>query len=116
MNLRLTIGENTAIATLHDTPSARDFAAMLPLTLAFEKYADERIAYLPRKLTREGAPAGSTPKTGDIAYYAPWGNLAVFMHDFRYSTGLVPLGRIDDGLSFLQSNSPFSVLIERIDD
>jgi len=116
MRIRLLVGEQTATATLHDTPIARDFASMLPLTLQFEQYADERIAYLPRKLNREGAPSGMTPKTGDLTYYAPWGNLAIFMRDFRHSNGLLPLGRIDDGLSILQPTTPFSVHIERIDD
>jgi len=116
MRIRLVVGDQTATATLHDTPIARDFASMLPLTLQFEQYADERIAYLSRKLTREGAPAGITPNTGDLAYYAPWGNLAIFMRDFRYSTGLLPLGRIDSGLSILQPTTPLFVDIERIDD
>jgi len=116
VKIRLTAFEQSVTATLHDPPIARDFASMLPLTLQFEQYADERIAYLPRKLAREGAPSGMAPKTGDLTYYAPWGNLAIFMQDFRYSNGLLPLGRIDDGLSILQPTTPFSVHIERIDD
>jgi hypothetical protein len=31
---------------------------------------------------------------GDITYYAPWGNLAIFYRDFGYSPGLVRLGHI----------------------
>ena len=43
-------------ATLYDNPSARDFASMLPLDLTIEDYANnEKIAYLPRKLTEEGS-------------------------------------------------------------
>jgi len=116
MKIRLTAFDQTVTATLHDTPIARDFASMLPLTLQFETYADERIAYLPRKLTREGAPSGMIPKTGDLAYYVSWGNLAIFMQDFRYSNGLLPLGTIDGGLSILQPTTPFFVHIEHIDD
>ncbi|WP_337926728.1 cyclophilin-like fold protein [Paenibacillus caui] len=32
-----------------------------------------------------------------ITYYAPWGNLAIFYRDFRYSSGLIKLGSIDAG-------------------
>ncbi|MET9503768.1 cyclophilin-like fold protein [Streptomyces sp. NPDC006622] len=29
-------------------------------------------------------------RPGDLTYYAPWGNLAVFYHDASYAQGLVP--------------------------
>lgn len=34
------------------------------------------------------------PETGDITYYIPWGNLAVFVKPFRESSGLMPLGHL----------------------
>lgn len=34
------------------------------------------------------------PETGDITYYIPWGNLAVFVKPFRESNGLMPLGHL----------------------
>ena len=58
---------------------ARDFISLLPLTLTLEDYAKtEKISDLPRTLTKERAPAGSDPSVGDITYYSPWGNLAIF--------------------------------------
>jgi hypothetical protein len=50
---------------------------------------------LPKELSTKDAPAGIDPSVGDIAYYASWGNLAIFYKDFGYSRGLVKLGRID---------------------
>lgn len=38
---------------------------------------------------------------GDVAYYAPWGNLALFHKGFRHSAGLVRLGRISHGVQRL---------------
>ena len=58
------------------------------------------------------APAGTTPTAGTIAYYAPWGNLAIFYRDFAYSRGLIPLGRIDTGLAALKSDGVLKVRIE----
>jgi hypothetical protein len=96
MKIRIVSGNQVLTGVLYDNPSARDFASLLPLTLSLEDYNQtEKISRLPRKLNRQGAPEGHDPRKGDITYYAPWGNLALFYRDFRYSTGLVPLGRID---------------------
>jgi hypothetical protein len=116
MKIRMII-EGTAItATLADNGTARDFAALLPLTLTLEDYAaTEKISGLPRRLSTEGAPPGSDPDVGDLAYYAPWGNLAVFYRDFGYSIGLVKLGSIDAGVETLQRSGSLRVTIERIE-
>ena len=116
MNIKITIAGQIITATLEESDSARDFFAMLPLTLPFEDYAEtEKIAYLPRQLTTLGAPKGMDPDVGDISYYAPWGNLAIFYRDFGYSTGLIKLGRIESGLSHLTTTSAASITIETIE-
>lgn len=102
MKITIKLPDKTLTGTLFDTPTARDFASMLPLTLTLEDYSKtEKISDLPRKLTRDGAPAGAEPSVGDIAYYAPWGNLALFYKDFRYSDGLILLGKLDGGAEAL---------------
>ena len=65
---------------------------------------EEKIADLPTRLATQGEPAGYTPRTGDVAYYAPWGNLALFIKDFSYSAGLVKLGEIESGLDLLKQS------------
>ncbi len=83
-------------AVMYDNAAAGDFVSRLPLTLTLEDYnATEKIAVLPEKISVAGSPDGFTPEAGDIAYYAPWGNLAVFYRDFRYSEKLVLLGKIE---------------------
>lgn len=76
--------------------------------------ATEKISYLPRKLSTAGAPAGSDPSAGDITYYAPWGNLAIFYKDFGYSRGLIQLGRIDSGIEALNVPGSLKVTIEPV--
>jgi hypothetical protein len=89
-------------ATLDDNPTVRDFIARLPLIVALKDYAStEKIGYLPDKLTTQNAPPGSTPVVGDISYYAPWGNLAIYYKNFAYSAELVRLGRISCGIEHL---------------
>lgn len=108
MKVRIKIGEKEVTATLKDGETARDFASLLPLTVTLEDYAHtEKISDLPRRLSRDGAPSGSDPDVGDIAYYAPWGNLAIYYKDFGYSSGLIILGKIDRGVEAF--NVPGSV-------
>ena len=98
-----------------DNATSRDFVSLLPMSLTLEDYAaTEKISDLPRRLSTEGAPAGSEPSIGDIAYYSPWGNLAIFYRDFRYSSGLVKLGTIDSGIETLNVSGSAKVTIELI--
>ncbi|MGB7990003.1 MAG: cyclophilin-like fold protein [Candidatus Methylophosphatis roskildensis] len=113
MKIRLTINGRTVTASLNDNATARDFLSLLPLTLTLEDYAaTEKIAYLPRKLSTAGAPAGFDPSMGEITYYAPWGNVAIFYRDFRYSEGLISLGRIDSGIEALKVPGALKATIE----
>ena len=113
MKISLKLQDKTLTATLHDNPTAREFASLLPLTLTLEDYSKtEKISDLPKKLTKDGAPAGADPLLGDIAYYAPWGNLALFYKDFRYSDGLILLGKLDGGAEALSVPGSLKVTIE----
>ncbi|WP_435851085.1 cyclophilin-like fold protein [Streptomyces roseolus] len=97
MDIRATLDGRPVGAALNDSPVARDFAALLPLTLDLEDFHGiERIADLPRKLDTSGAPEPVAAKVGDLAYYAPWGNLALFHQDGPApSADLLILGRLD---------------------
>jgi hypothetical protein len=114
MKIHLRIQDEVLSATLRDTPTARDFASMLPLTLTLQDYAKtEKVGDLPRKLKTQGSPAGADPSVGDIAYYAPWGNLALYYKDFGYSDGLILLGKLDGGVEALAAPGSVKVTIER---
>ena len=102
MEITLTFDDTELTATLVDNETTQDLLSLLPLTLALSDYRDtEKMSYLPRQLSTAGAPDGHDPEVGDITYYAPWGNLAIFYDDFGYSPGLVRLGRIDSGIEAL---------------
>jgi len=137
MKIRLSIGEEHATATLYDNATARDFAALLPLSLTMNDYASiERVATLPRKLSTQGAPEGMAPVAGrtfrqprpcaqgapegmapvagELTHYAPWGNLAIFIQSRSWSRNLLPLGKVEEGLSILSRSGPYLMPIERI--
>jgi hypothetical protein len=117
MRIQITLdGIVIAWATLEPHACARDFAALLPLELPLADYdATEKIADLPRKLSLQGVPDAYTPSAGDISYYAPWGNLAIFYRDGAFSRGLVRLGRIDAGAHAIQHLQAVTIRIERAD-
>ena len=88
-------GVGTAI--LNDTNAAKSFYANLPLELNLKDYAGrEKIADLPAKLDFKGDPS-SDGKVGDLAYFAPWGNLVLFYKPQPYYDGLIKLGKFENG-------------------
>lgn len=115
MKIRLVVGEQVATATLYDNATARDLASLLPLSLTMTDYDTiERVSALPRKLSTQGAPEGMAPMAGELTHYAPWGNLAIFIEARSYSRSLLPLGKVDEGLSILSRPGPYKVRIERV--
>ena len=115
-NIRITLEDTVLTAVLMDSKTTQDFVSLLPLTLTLEDYVGtEKISDLPKRLSTEDAPSGSDPSVGDIAYYAPWGNLAIFYRDFGYSSGLVILGKIDSGMEALNVPGSVRVTIELIE-
>ena len=116
MKVEIVVNGEIATATLYDSPTGRDFASLLPLSLTLQDYADiERISDLPRRLSTAQAPEGMTPEAGDMAFYAPWGNLAIFVQGRPYARSLIPVGKIDSGLPALQRQGPLSVQIRAVD-
>jgi hypothetical protein len=108
---RITVDDAVFEATLLDNPTTRDFVSLLPLTLTLNDYAGtEKVSDLPRRLATDDAPEGADPSIGDITYYAPWGNLAIFYRDFRYAEGLIELGYFESGVETLAETPDGTVI------
>ena len=116
MRIQIAFADREFTATLYDNPSARDLASMLPLDLTITDYStNEKIAYLPRKLTEGGSGPFDNERPGDLAYFAPWGNLAFFYEGYRYSDGLIRLGRNDGDIVPLSMRGEFDLHIELLE-
>jgi hypothetical protein len=116
MRIRMSIEGTPLTATLDDNVASRDFLSLLPLALTLTDYAaTEKISDLPRRLSTEGTPPGSEPAVGTLAYYAPWGNLALFYRDAGYASGLIRLGTITSGMDVLKQSGPLKVDIELLE-
>ncbi|WP_414515534.1 cyclophilin-like fold protein [Nostoc sp. PCC 9305] len=115
MKINIKVKDKIVTATLIDSKTTQDFISLLPLTLTLEDYArTEKISDLPKRLSTQDAPPGSDPAVGDIAYYAPWGNLAIYYRDFGYSNGLAILGKIDSGIEAFNVPGSVKVTIELV--
>lgn len=114
VKIRMTFDDLSLTATLYDNPSARDFASMLPLDLRIEDLGGNvKIVHLPRKLTEDGTGPFGNERPGDLCYFKPWGNLALFCDDYRWD-GLIRLGRFGEGFEPLLVRDAYPVRIERI--
>jgi hypothetical protein len=113
MRIRIVANGQCFTAVLEDSETARDLVSLLPIEVTLDDYNQtEKVADLPRRLSTAGAPDGTAPVVGDIAYYAPWGNLAIYYRDFAYSRGLVRLGRLQGDTSALGDMGPGKARIE----
>ena len=117
--IKMTFAGNEIYGEILNTQSGREFLSQLPATLKFEDYnSAEKISYLPKKLSAQGEPEEFTTKRGDIGdicYYIPWGNLAIFYRDFRYSRSLIKLGKLNDIDKLANMRGDFEVKIELVD-
>jgi len=99
-----------------DTPAARDFLSMLPLTLTLEELGGrEKISYLPRELNHAGSP-GSDPENGDLIYFIPWGNLGFYYNaaGIEYSDLTLHIGTYDATVEQLDLLEGDDVVVQRV--
>ena len=112
MKIQIAFANHVFTATLENNVSALALLKMLPLDLSIEDYSNnEKITYLPSKLPGDGSAGFTNEQPGDIGYYAPWGNLAFYHGKYRYSNGLIRLGRLDGGIEPLLTKGTFSLRI-----
>jgi len=118
MKIRLTIGEKALTAKLSNSATARDFASLLPLTLKMnDLFQREKYAHLPRALSNGGTHT-QTYALGDIAYWSPGPDVAVFYrHDGEVipDPGIIVLGRVASGLETLKGRDALKVKFELIE-
>ncbi len=114
MGIRLSFGGQEAMAIPDNHPASRDFLSLLPLTLTFEDDNGTENRLFAQKAEYSGFSLRCKPSAGTFAYYAPWGNPAVFHHSFRQSNGLISLAQPVSGMEKLAGmHGNFSVRIEK---
>ncbi|MGX4611656.1 MULTISPECIES: cyclophilin-like fold protein [Priestia] len=115
--IKLTFDNKEVVVRMYNNPISKDFLARLPLTVTFEDYiGKEKISILQKRLSADDVQAGDLSKKGDFAYYAPWGNVAIFYKGFEDATNdLIILGQIESGKENVENiHGDFTVTIKKV--
>ena len=112
MKIRLKLHDKVLTATLTDNKTARDFASLLPLTLTLnDLFGREKFGHLPRAIS-EKEKRTDTYEIGDIAYWSPGPDVAIYYHrdgEKIPDPGIIIIGKIDTGADAF--NVPGSVKV-----
>jgi hypothetical protein len=112
MKINVRISGKTLPAMLEDNETAQDFASLLPLTLSMaDLFGREKYAKLPKALSTKGRRT-KTYDVGEIAYWSPSHDLAIYYQQDSESIpspGIIRLGKIDGGAE--EFNVPGSVKV-----
>lgn len=110
-------GQDTGIIfRLNDSQAAQDLYGQLPLTVNVENFGGDEKIFYPRKKLRVLGAKKADAKAGTLAYYAPWGDVAIFYKNFGTATGLYELGSAVSGEGTIVSLSGEVTLRRDSDD
>lgn len=94
LRIRVETDTHSIVFLLNSSPAAISLYAQLPLTLPVENFGiNEKIVYPPEELEVDGHARRAEGPAGTLAYYAPWGNVAMFYGTCGGASGPVCLGR-----------------------
>jgi hypothetical protein len=114
MKINLTIGGKVITATLADNTTARDFVSLLPLNVWMKDlFGREKYGDLPKALSGNG-PRKKTYEVGEIAYWSPDHQFAVYYHqdgESIPSPGIIPIAKIDAGTEAFNVKGPVKVSV-----
>lgn len=97
--------ENSIIFQLNHSAMAESLYSQLPLSVSVENYGNnEKIFYPPEKLDINNAPLAEGP-AGTLAYFEPWGNIAIYYGECGGAGGLYELGDTISGAEYISELS-----------
>ena len=115
VKIKINIGGKILTATLAHNATARDFASVLPLNVSMnDLFGREKYGDLPKALSENG-PRKSKYEVGDIAYWSPDHQFAVYYHqdgEAIPSPGIIPIAKIDAGSEAFNVRGSVKVTIE----
>ena len=115
MKIKINIGGKTLTASLADNATSRDFASVLPLNVTMnDLFGREKYGDLPKALPENG-PRKNRYEVGEIAYWSPDHQFAVYYHqdgETIPSPGIIPIAKIDAGTEAFNVPGSVKVTIE----
>ncbi|PYX78596.1 MAG: hypothetical protein DMG70_31005 [Acidobacteria bacterium] len=115
MKINISIGGKILTASLADNATARDFISVLPLKVSMKDlFGREKYGDLPKVLSENG-PRKNRYEVGDIAYWSPDHQFAVYYRQDRESIpspGIIPIAKFDAGTEAFNVPGSVKVTIE----
>jgi len=115
MKIRISIADKVVIATVADNATARDFVSVLPLSVSMKDlFGREKYGGLPKAFSENG-PRKNTYKVGEIAYWSPDHQFAIYYHqdgESIPSPGIISIAKIDAGVEAFNVPGSVKVTIE----
>jgi hypothetical protein len=115
MKINLKIGNKILTARLADNATAREFVSLLPLNLSMnDLFGREKYGDLPRPISESG-PRKNRYEVGEIAYWSPGHQVAVYYHqdgEAIPSPGVIPIAKLDAGTEAFNVPGSVEVTIE----
>ncbi|MBB3179891.1 cyclophilin-like fold protein [Variovorax sp. Sphag1AA] len=114
MKVHLVLNGKVIAATLADNDTAREFVAMLPMTITMhDMFRREKFGALPKPISGNGTSTQNY-EVGDMICWSPGPDLTIFHgHDGQTISGAIQvLGRIDAGIEAFREPGPIEVRIE----
>lgn len=100
--IRITTKEgNSILFQLNATRAAESFYNQLPLSVWVDNYSNnEKIFFPPKKLDISNTPLAEGPAVS-LAYYEPWGDIAIYYGTCDGASGLYALGKALSGIEYI---------------
>ncbi len=103
--ITMTVGDTVITAELSDSQTTRDFLALLPRTVTLSRYGDREYYGNPGGTLSTEGEAIPDFENGDVTFYPPSGNLAIFFGNENTSNqaNLIRMGKITSELSVFEN-------------
>jgi hypothetical protein len=115
VKIKIKVGGKIVTASLVDNDTARDFVSVLPLKMSMnDLFGREKYGDLPKALSENG-PRKNQYEVGDIAYWSPDHQFAVYYRqdgESIPSPGVIPIAKMDAGTDAFNVPGSVKVTIE----
>jgi hypothetical protein len=115
VKIRIKVADKKITANVANNETARDFVSVLPLTVTMnDLFGREKYGDLPKALSEKG-PRQKRYEVGDVAYWSPAHQFAIYYHqdgESIPSPGIILIATIDGGAEAFNVPGSVKVTIE----
>lgn len=99
---------------LNDSGASKDLVKQLPITLDVDNFGGNEKIFYPENKLNVNDTSLADPETGDLCYYAPWGDVVMYYKPTSSAPGLYSLGKVISGKDNIQKLNG-SITVKQLD-